>query len=92
MAAKIGYGGSFLLGLHVFEMLVQVVVDIRVVALCDTEDLLERWVSFQDMLQKLSCGGLSAFGQPIIRDEDIAVWSPDTFDEDRLGRHGNMTC
>lgn len=71
-------------------MLVQIVVDIGVVAFCDTEGLLESRMGFQDVFEKLPGGRLSTFGHPVFGDQDVAVRTPDTFDEDWLWGHGDV--
>jgi hypothetical protein len=71
-------------------MLVEVVVDVCVEGLGNTHCLLEGWVGLEDVFQQLACGRLTTFCHPVVWDENIAVWSPDTVNKDGLFRHGQM--
>lgn len=90
VAAQVGDAGGFGFGLHVLEMLVQVVVDVGVVGVGDGHGVLEGWVGFEDVLEKLAGGGLAAFGHPVAGDENVAVGAPDALDEDGFGGHGDV--
>ena len=43
------------------------------------------------MLEKFARCTLPAFSHPVVRDQNISVGAPDTGDEDRFGRHCNVT-
>ena len=91
VAAEVSDGRGVLVALHVFEVLVEVVVDVGVVGFGDTQDLLEGWVGFEDVLEELAGGGLSAFCHPVVWYEDITVRAPDSLHKNWLRRHGDVT-
>ena len=90
VAAQVGDGGCVVAGLHVAQVLVQVVVDVGVVLLRHAEGVLVRGVGFEDVLEELARRGLAAFGHPVVWDDAVAVGAPDAVDEDGLGRHDEV--
>ena len=90
VAAQVGDAGGFGFGLHVLEVLIQVVVDVGVVGVGNGHGVLEGWVGFEDVLEELTGGRLAALGHPVARDEDVTIGAPDALDEDRFGGHGDV--
>ena len=88
--SEIGDGGCGGFGLHVFEMLVQVIVDVRVVGFSNAKGLLEGGMGLKDVLEKLARGALPAFSHPVVWNQHVAVWTPDAGDEDGFWGHGDV--
>ena len=90
VAAEVGDAGGAGAGLHVAQVLVQVVVDVCVVLLGHAEGGLVGRVGFEDVFEEFAGGGLAAFGHPVVGDDAVAVGAPDAVDEDGLGGHDEV--
>ena len=90
MAAEVGDGGCVGLCLQVFEMFVEVFVDVGVVRVGDGHGMLECWMRLQNMFEELACGGLATLSHPVAGDQHVAIGAPNAFYEDWLWGHGDM--
>jgi len=90
VAGQVGDAGGLLLGHHLLQVLVEVVVDVGVVGLGDGDGLVEGRVRLDDVLEQLARRRLPALGHPEAREDGVAVGAPDAGDEDGVGRHGQV--
>ena len=71
-------------------MLVEVFVDVRIVAVREAHGIFKSRVRLDDVFEELARGRLTAFGAPIVGNQDIPIRTPDTLHEDRVTRHGDV--
>ena len=76
---------------HFSQMLVEVVVDVGVEGLRQGHGLLESRMGFEDVFQKLTRGRLASLSEPVVGDQNISVWAPDTVHKYGLLAHSNVT-
>lgn len=90
MTSKVGDGWRLGLGLHILEMLVEIVINISIVRLRYAQGLLKGRMGLENMLEKLAGCTLASFGHPVLRNQHISIRPPHPRDKHRLGGHGNV--
>src|ERR1700733_802917 len=92
MPAEISYARRICSRLHVSKVLIEIVVYVCVVLLCQCKRVLVRRVCLKNVLEKFACSRLTSFRHPVPGYDRVTIWSPDAIDKHRIRRHYQVTC